>query len=389
MNVPGQYRWAFLLLVIPTACVTAGAWNEFAVYLSQDIQLAPDVFDGRIVWQQYAQLDQDWSWDIYGADLLDEQVPYPIEVALYTADQEAPRIWGDFVVWQDNSETDWDVYLTDISDAAAPQDYLLTPYLDDQARPAVHGNTVAWQHQIQDPDTGLLDWDIYAADVTDVSQPSVYPLRSSMGNQQNPAVHRNTVVWQDDIYDDWDILGADIWLRNKPEIFSVSLTYQHQQYPAVSDKTVVWDEEFSGEDFDILAADISNPANPRVFAVTTDPNAQMNPDIWGHLVVWQDNRNGNWDIYGYNLITRQEFQITNNSFDQTFPSVSGNLVVWEDERTTVTNIYAVWLDGPEIAACSSRPDGDVDGNCRVDLNDFISFAQNWLVCGLDVSQACL
>lgn len=37
--------------------------------------------------------------------------------------------------------------------------------------------------------------------------------------------------------------------------------------------------------------------------ITTNPSSQSNPDIYGDKIVWQDKRNGNWDIYLYDLST--------------------------------------------------------------------------------------
>jgi len=64
--------------------------------------------------------------------------------------------------------------------------------------------------------------------------------------------------------------------------------------------------------------------------------------------VWQDARQGNWDIYGYNLLTQQEFQITTDLHDQIHPRISANTVVWQDNRDGSWNVYAMILDGPEI-----------------------------------------
>ncbi|HPO70993.1 MAG TPA: hypothetical protein PKV53_11905, partial [Anaerohalosphaeraceae bacterium] len=107
-----------------------------------------------------------------------------------------------------------------------------------------------------------------------------------------------------------------------------------------------------------------------------------------HLVVWQDNRNGNWDIYGYNLITRQEFAITDDPADQIHPAVSGTLVVWEDYRVSPSNIYYVWLEGPAAADCPEPPEGDLDGDCRISLTDFVRLAENWMLCARVPASAC-
>lgn len=56
------------------------------------------------------------------------------------------------------------------------------------------------------------------------------------------------------------------------------------------------------------------------------------PDASGNIVVWEDYRNGNYDIYAYNLDTNEEMQITDNAASQSDPKISGNLIVWEDLR---------------------------------------------------------
>ncbi|MBU7040731.1 MAG: hypothetical protein HXS45_07960, partial [Theionarchaea archaeon] len=62
--------------------------------------------------------------------------------------------------------------------------------------------------------------------------------------------------------------------------------------------------------------------------VTTHPADQTQPAVCGDLVVWTDERNGNEDIYGYNLSTKEEFQITSSSFPEFSPDIYGDIVVW-------------------------------------------------------------
>jgi len=72
--------------------------------------------------------------------------------------------------------------------------------------------------------------------------------------------------------------------------------------------------------------------NVAEFPICTNDANQINPAINGSIIVWQDYRNGNWDIYGYDLSTQTEFPICVNSADQINPDISGNIVVWEDHR---------------------------------------------------------
>lgn len=371
-------------LLISACCCSAG-WTEFAVYPDDRAQVKPDVDNGRVVWQQENEFEGAVDWDIFGIDLLDASVAAPIYVAFFGDNQTNPSISGDFVVWEDDAygADDLDVHLSDLTDPANPTDTLVTNYTGNQINPVVHGNTVIWQHPYTDESDVFVDWDLYAADITDPADPQPYPLISLDGDQTVPALHRTTAVWQDAYEGQLNIEGADIWLRNKVEFHTVSAWELDQTAPAVYGSTVVWQEDFSEGDFDIYAADISDPSDPSEFSLVAEAAAQTAPDIHKHLVVWQDNRNGHWDIYGYNLTTRQEFRITSDASDQTNPAIWENLVVWEDNRSGVSAVWAAWLEGPEIAECLVDLPGDVDGDCRVNLTDLAAVAENWLVSGLE------
>lgn len=352
---------------------------------TSNLQHRPDVDNGVIVWAE--RIDGDW--DVYGLDLFNPGGDL-ISVADYIGfNQDRPAIWNNYVAWQDDELGHWDIWLTDISDANNPLPYHISPYEDDQTNPAIHGNTLVWQDEF---DTN--DWDIYAADITEPNAPSIYLVQLTeddqySANQQTPRIYRNRLIWQDDDLGNWDIASSDLWLKNTPLDRLLSASNLPQENPAIWGDWVVWQEDFGNGDFDIYAADISDPANPVEYVLVADAAAQTNPDISGHLVVWQDDRNSNFDIYGYNLITRQEFQITTDGADQTNPAISGSLVVWEDSRVTPANIYYAWLDGDVIAGCPNRLTGDVDGDCRVNLADFVRMAEEWLTCALDPISACV
>ena len=216
----------------------------------------------------------------------------------------------------------------------------------------------------------------------------MYVVDELASDQQQPAVYRSKVIYRDNGNGDWDLWGADVWLKDAPQYEDVVANDTlNQTAPAVWGDIVVYEYEVAGGDVDIYARDISQ-AGSEPFLIAGGAGLQQAPDISGHLVVWEDNRNGNFDIYGYNLITRQAFQITTNGADQTNPAISGTLVVWEDSRVTPVNIYYTWLEGDILADCPSKLAGDVDGDCRVDLVDFMLLAEGWLACGLEPTTAC-
>jgi len=79
---------------------------------------------------------------------------------------------------------------------------------------------------------------------------------------------------------------------------------------------------------DIFCYNISSGKEMRISSSGT----AYSPSISGPLIVWEDSRNGNTDIYLYNLSSMEELPICTNPADQRQPKISGDWVVWEDKR---------------------------------------------------------
>jgi beta propeller repeat protein len=90
------------------------------------------------------------------------------------------------------------------------------------------------------------------------------------------------------------------------------------------------------------------------YPLTQNEVTQYNARISGSTVVWSDYRNGNWDIWGLNLETLEEFPICTQEATQDLPCIEGNLVVWRDLRNGNWDIYGCNLDsGKEFPICTA------------------------------------
>jgi beta propeller repeat protein len=128
------------------------------------------------------------------------------------------------------------------------------------------------------------------------------------------------------------LAGAGGWgeLLQAAEVDTYPLTHSPiTQYNAcISGSIVVWSDYRNGN-WDIYGMDIETGQE---FPICTNEATQDLPYIDGHIVVWRDLRNGNWDIYGYNLETHEEFPVCTAPGMQWRPVVYGNLIVWQDRR---------------------------------------------------------
>ena len=79
-------------------------------------------------------------------------------------------------------------------------------------------------------------------------------------------------------------------------------------------------------------------------------SSQFNPWIYEDLVVWQDTRNGNDDIYLYNITSGEERRITTDPSNQRNPRIWGDRIVWEDYRNGNPEIYMYTISTGEEEA---------------------------------------
>lgn len=156
---------------------------------------------------------------------------------------------------------------------------------------------------------------------------------------------------------------------------AVTTTKATEGRPDLSGNNLVWQAK-SGADWNVFyAAGLSSPST----ALTNDPADQIDPRVSvsddGHvLVVWEDHRNGNADIYGYDVTTGKSFIVCDQVAQQVAPRISGDWVVWQDDRDGNWDIYGATIDtaddsvGPATAICDEVHDQtqpDVSGDTVV------------------------
>ena len=111
-------------------------------------------------------------------------------------------------------------------------------------------------------------------------------------------------------------------------------------WPSISGNIAVWRDMRNGNG-DIYGYDLTSQQE---FPIVVMPEDQDNPDISGEIVVWQDNRISrsltNYDIYGYDIREQHEFVISTRGGNEVYPKVSGNIVVWMDYVGSNVDVYA-------------------------------------------------
>jgi len=233
--------------------------------------------------------------------------------------------------------------------------------------PAVDGDIVVWQ-DTRIGGGGWDGWDIYGYDLSTQAE---FPICLNPKGQWMPDISGNFVVWCDNRNFNWDIYGYNILTKTEFPICTDSADQgyvgqtNHAIKLSISGNIVVWTDTRNGNQ-DIYGFDLSTGTE---FSICTDVSNQINPSVCGDIVVWQDSRNGNGDIYGYDLSTGIEFPICLNGSGQAYPCISGDIVVWEDSRNADTDIYGYDLStNTEFVICSAtglQRSGRINGNIVV------------------------
>jgi len=212
-----------------------------------------------------------------------------------------------------------------------------------QRKPEIQGDTVVWEDYRNE-----LDTDIYGYDLVSGTE---FLIRSFYQNQVNPSVYQNIVVWTEarDFYAGrlWDVYGYDL---NTSTEFVISNGFFSEFNVTIYGNIVAWEDNRNGN-YDINGY---NTSTHTYFPICTNsPANQGYAEISDDYVVWSDWRNLNGDIYGYDLNTTLEFPICTDPSSQSTPAVDGDIVVWIDNRNGNNDVYGYDISkGTEFPICT-------------------------------------
>jgi beta propeller repeat protein len=349
------------------------AYEDYRGLYGADDLPAISVTDLNTMWTTMLPQDIPFPRDQFGAPL----PPYDLMDISY---QWYPDISGTWVTWMtDDLPVDYSAsyyYFQIVAyDLARPWQLPRRLTYDpsnpwDNAFPAIDGSRVVWEDYRNDPNrrwdgTSSDNPDIYIADLTDPpgannTLPS-YRLSSTPGQQFNPRISGNLVVWED-----WrDGVQADLYLydlsldsngngtpnwkeppgtRPDPDPAEMRLTSTpwDEVTPDISGRRVLWvdyrRDDGTGRVSDIYLRDLDTPS---ATAVATDPpTIRYQPRIDGTKIVWADLRAGNADIYWLDLATGVSAPIAVCSVSQDVPDISGRRVAYSQERAGF--VFNVW-----------------------------------------------
>ncbi|MBN1344342.1 MAG: choice-of-anchor D domain-containing protein [Phycisphaerae bacterium] len=197
--------------------------------------------------------------------------------------------------------------------------------------------------------------------------PDVDPLHATTDDM--PDVSGDLVVWRRGT----ESSGYFVWGYDLALSEPLQLTFKSAggpRIPRVSGDFVVWIEHNGGN---VVRLYERNAPTKDLFLQQADMSDEV--AFYGALLVWSDNRNGDFDLYGYYLPTAvlgdagvdirdRQFQLTFTTHDEINPDVWGNVVAWRDDQTGMIYFSEVPYGVPDI-------DVPLEGS-TVDLGDVVA-----------------
>ena len=256
--------------------------EEDALITDPSIQGVPKTGEGRIVWAD----SRNGNSDIFMYDMYDP-LHQTVTLCDETSDQVSPVIDGDIVVWSDYRSGNWDIYMLDLT---TMQETAVCTNSSSQNFPDISGNIIVWE------DARNGNPDIYGYIISSGEE---FEVCKYSGEQRNPAVEMKPeyrIFWQDNRNGDWDIYMRT-WFIDSYEIYKVNLNYSGDQTnPDIDDEVLVYQDNMKGS-WDIYAYTYYNRYYGNMESICLEDGDQINPRTSKGRIVWEDRSNDDGDIY--------------------------------------------------------------------------------------------
>jgi PKD repeat protein len=201
--------------------------------------------------------------------------------------------------------------------------------------PTIYGDTIVWVEN-----TSVLD--LYNL----VSGERIrLPAKNPAFFQDQPAVYRNTVIWQE--YDgagSAQIVRYNILTRTIRNAYPASYYFDPMYwdweftFPKTDGKTIVWQNyNVTNGDWDIAAV---RPGSTSPELILYGSGNEKHPSVSGDLVVYE-----NWTdpvhahIWQFNLSDETAIPVSMSSDQETFPQIAGTRIAWQARNSTDTGSH--------------------------------------------------
>ena len=324
---------------------------------------SPDVDGLIVVWENDA--------NIYAKDLATETY---LDICTHPAEQYAPKISGNIVIWADTRDVPtgysgiYSIYGFNLTTQEEFPIAILGDYWYSDIA-SIDANTVVYSGKIANSTQGGDNIWVY-----NISEQTEF-LIDDIGTTQYPDINKDLVAYYH---------GSNgLILYNITDSSSESICSTIIGIPRISENVIAWrDKRHGGFALDTAIYAYELETEREIMVCPPGRIPLISVAVGGELIVWAENKDGDRDIYGYDIFVGQEFAICTAAGDQRFPAISGDLVVWAEG-----NIKGAYLPMDQIR-CRTRPQMDFNYDCRVNFKDMALFLSEWLECNLDPPEAC-
>ncbi|WP_440946860.1 PGF-pre-PGF domain-containing protein [Methanosarcina sp. T3] len=266
----------------------------------------PAVYGNRIIWED----ERNGRSNIYMYDISTSQ---ETQITTNESYQLRPDIYGDWIVWKDGNDN---IYTYDLSTSTETLIPIPTTYWSVKEPLKIYGNRIVWA---ETPD--LDNWNICMYDLSNSTYSQITGGTSS--NYDRCDIYSDNIVWSD---------------FSNGSSFVYNISTSESQFTTYGRNPAIYGDRIVLESSDIVMYNLSTSEINRITS-SMGLSGISSPNIYADRIVWMDRRNGNWDIYMYDISTSQETQITTNESDQFSPAIYDDIIVWEDLRNGNRDIY--------------------------------------------------
>lgn len=266
--------------------------KPFLIATGGGAQNNPSVYGDIVVYHDSIKEYDGSSWQ-ESADIMGYKLSTGEEFPICTAPDEQgnPFIWGDWVVWVDHRDSTGSNCVM-AKNLKTSVETTVGWGPGNQRCAGLYGTKVAYK------DEGMAGQPIVVKDVSTNTTTAI--INGGLGYKYSVNIYGPRVVWTE---------SNDVYVHNYETSSTTILSTTGYQCAEIYDTTVVWADTRNG-DSDIYKWNLTTDTTASVVATGVD-NYQARPRMWGNTIVWTDHRNDsapgeddNPDMYAMYLARR-------------------------------------------------------------------------------------